>query len=83
MNWLKQNMEDESFGSALLRNGVEAATIRNWCIDPRVVLELKDPRSSSVYGGIFDALEDTDVEECVFKCCQIDRDSKAALLESH
>lgn len=66
MNWLSKSPQDETFGSALLKNGITEEIIKSWCIDPQVCLELPE-----TMGGIFDALEDTDVEDCLIKCIKI------------
>jgi hypothetical protein len=64
MNWLQKEIKDESFGAALLRNGLTEETIKAWSVDPRVDME----------GGaasIFDSLEDISVAECLAKCVAI------------
>ena len=76
MNWLRQSASDETFGSALMRRGVSDETLKSWCLDSSVVLEIKDPNEESVYGGIFDFLEDNDVEDCLTKCLQINENAK-------
>ncbi len=70
-NWLHQSIESDPLGVALLQQGIDVSTISSWCRDPSVILEIKDPASESVWGGIFDELEDTDIEECIAKCLKI------------
>ena len=76
MNWLKKTTHDEAFGSALLKGGVSEETIKEWCVDCQVVTETTDVGPN--YGGIFDALEDTNVEDCLAKCLKINTDTTAA-----
>ena len=54
MNWLKVNPAKDPFGAALVRNGVDVATIKKWSVDPQVKGK-----------SLFDQLEDMDVKECI------------------
>ena len=76
MNWLKKTSHDEAFGSALLKGGISDETIKQWCVDCQVVTETSD--TGPVYGGIFDTLEDTDVEDCLEKCIKFNDNAKNA-----
>ena len=75
MNWLRKTTRDEAFGSALLKNGISEETIKQWCVDCQVIIDTSD--GVPVYGGIFDALEDTDVGDCLDKCIKFDSNAKA------
>eukprot|EP00978_Attheya_sp_CCMP212_P031544 scaffold119746_cov48-Attheya_sp.AAC.1 len=66
MNWLGKDMEIDTFGSALLKTGISAETIKAWSVDPRVEL----PEGEGM-GSIFDALEDMDASPCLDKCIAI------------
>ena len=59
-NWLGKRVEDEQFGRALLANGVSAETIKDWSVDPRVVVK-KDGNKQSLW----DAVEDSDADACL------------------
>ena len=65
MNWLEKKIEEEPFGVALTKFGVDAETIKKWNVDCRV--SLPDGSESS----IFDALEDKNVGECLDICSGI------------
>lgn len=60
MNWLKQPIKDDSFGSLLLESGLSEATIKEWSVDPQV-------KGKSV----FDQLEDLDVNDCLQKLIEL------------
>ena len=75
MNWLKKTTHDEAFGSALMKNGISEETLKQWCVDCQVVVEISE--AGPVYGGIFDALEDTDVEDCLENCIKFSENAKA------
>jgi len=62
MNWMGKGLEDDSFGSAMLKSGISAETIKAWSVDPRVKLPGDEGE-----GSIFDALEDMDVGPCLDK----------------
>ena len=59
-NWLGKKVEDEQFGRALLANGVSAETIKDWSVDPRLVVK-KDGNKQSLW----DAVEDSDADACL------------------
>ena len=54
MNWLKVNPSKDAFGAALIKKGVDVATIKKWSVDPQV-------KGAS----LFDQLEDQDVGDCI------------------
>lgn len=58
-NWLGAHISEESFGKALLKAGISEGTIKEWSVDPQVILQ------DGTKGSIFDALEDMDVDECL------------------
>eukprot|EP01108_Squamamoeba_japonica_P009263 TRINITY_DN856_c0_g1_i1.p1 TRINITY_DN856_c0_g1~~TRINITY_DN856_c0_g1_i1.p1 ORF type:complete len:352 (-),score=151.13 TRINITY_DN856_c0_g1_i1:32-1045(-) len=66
LNWLGADLNDDAFGKALLDAGVSRATIDAWCVDPQVTYGPTGVKSS-----LFDALEDTDVDECLALCQMI------------
>ena len=53
---------NEPFGNALLKFGIDEATIKKWNVDCRVA------RPDGTEGSIFDTLEDKNVGECVELC---------------
>ena len=59
-NWLAADVEADSYGKALLACGIPKETITAWAVDPRVPLGGKE-------GSIFDALEDLNANDCLFK----------------
>jgi len=65
MNWLQMNIEDDKFGKALLHNGLTAEVIKAWSVDPRVTLPSGDK------GSVFDALEDSNVDDCLKKLVEL------------
>ena len=60
-NWLTADVEADSYGKALLACGVPKDTILAWTVDPRV------PLGTGKDGSIFDALEDLNANDCLFK----------------
>ena len=62
MNWLQVDPEKDSFGAELLKAGVSKETLGAWSRDPQIKLSV-----SSEVGSVFDALEDTDVDDCLKK----------------
>ena len=66
LNWLGASLADDSFGGALLKAGLDEATIKAWSVDPQVTLD-----ADGAKGSIFDALEDLDVDACIEKCVAI------------
>lgn len=67
-NWLKDaySFASDPFGKLLLDAGIPEATLKEWSVDPQVVLPGSDKK-----GSLFDAVEDMDVEECVKKLVAI------------
>lgn len=66
VNWLETDVAMEPFGAALLANGVSRETIKEWSVDPRVVVPGKEGKSS-----IWDAVEDMDSTACLEALTQI------------
>lgn len=58
-NWLGADIKEDGFGRALIEAGLSVETIKEWSVDPRVEL----PEGGK--GSVFDALEDTDADECL------------------
>merc|ERR1712228_555440 len=73
INWLKpMDIKNDSFGKALLDNGLSPKTIQDWSIDPRVIVSRKDDgEEEGKLSSIFDTLEDMDVDECLKKLIEI------------
>jgi len=67
MNWLEKSISDEAFGAALMRNGFDDATIKEWSVDARV----EGAGEDGAKGSIFDALEDMNAPDCLTKCIGI------------
>jgi len=68
MNWLGKSTTDEPFGSALVMNGFDETTIKDYCVDTLTEGAGDDGVKS---GSIFDALEDMDASECLKKCVMV------------
>jgi len=66
-NWLNKEIEQDSFGKALIDAGVSKETIVEWSVDPRVEL----PEGGK--GSVFDALEDMDVDDCLAKLVELNK----------
>ena len=64
------------FGKLLLDAGISEATLKEWSVDPQVVI----PGADGKKGSLFDQLEDLDVEECVKKCVEINAAQPAATI---
>lgn len=64
MNWLQRPIHKDSFGQALLAEGIPADLIKQWTLDPQVKLTQDD---GSTRGSIFDALEGLDAPACLAK----------------
>lgn len=60
-NWLGASIAEDAFGKSLLNAGVSEGTIKAWSIDPQINYNANEK------GSIFDAVEDTDAEECLKK----------------
>ena len=61
MNWLKVPIRKDTFGSALIAEGISEKLLKEWSLDPQVQLE------DGTLGSIFDALEDMDAAACLAK----------------
>lgn len=62
MNWLGVSMEDDSFGKALLAQGISKKTILEWSVDPQVTY---GAACCPLKGSFFDALEDQNSNVCI------------------
>ena len=69
-NWLGASLADDAFGQALLAAGLTEATLTAWSVDPRVHLP-GDNDGENIMGSLFDALEDTNADECLQKLVEI------------
>jgi len=65
VNWLEKKIEEDSFGKILLAEGLKQDVIKNWFSDPTIMI------SEGEEGGVFDALEDTNVRDCLNKMKQL------------
>jgi len=63
VNWLGYRVERDPFGKLLLKAGVSAATVRDWCKDPQVTYGPVAMKAS-----LFDSLEDTNSDWCLALC---------------
>jgi len=68
-NWLKKTITEDGFGSALIAAGVSEAMIKDWSVDPQVVLPGQDGKK----GSLFDQLEDMNLDECISKAVEISK----------
>merc|ERR1712217_800706 len=66
INWLGYRVERDPFGKLLLRTGVTASVVREWCKDPQVTFGPIPIKKS-----LFDTLEDTDSDWCLALCQMI------------
>merc|ERR1712113_420001 len=66
INWLGGRIDRDPFGKALLKSGISASTIKNWCKDPQVTFG-----PISMTKSLFDTLEDTDSDWCAALCQMI------------
>ena len=76
MNWLGADLDSDPFGAALLSWGVPEDTCREWTVDPQVVQPIGQAGGGSKglgKGSLFDALEDTNREDCLNKCEELAR----------
>jgi len=73
VNWLGYRLERDPFGKVLLKHGISAGTIKDWCKDPQVTFG-PIPMTKSLY----DTLEDTDSDWCAALCAMIAAPAKAA-----
>ena len=72
MNWLQKPMVEESFGAALLRNGLSEERVLQWCLDARVKVGAAAAESGQAEeAGIFDTLEDMDAPACLTESVRI------------
>jgi len=65
MNWLEVDPATDTFGSAIISNGLDEATLKEWILDPVVAYGGGDK------GSLFDALEDSDVDACSAKLAEL------------
>jgi len=63
MNWLGYRVERDPFGKVLLKAGLSASLVRDWCKDPQVTYGPVPIKKS-----LFDSLEDTDSDWCAALC---------------
>jgi len=61
MNWLQVKPSEDAFGAAIIGDGLDEATLKEWILDPVVKY------SADSKGSLFDALEDSDVDACAAK----------------
>lgn len=66
MNWLEADPTTDPFGAALIQGGISVERVREWALDPRVVVGEDQSQAS-----VFDTLEDMDAAECVEKLLQL------------
>ena len=66
-NWLGVAVGNDKFGKALLKAGLSEQTIKDWSVDPRVAF----PNGEK--GSVFDALEVTDVKDCLDKLVELNK----------
>lgn len=62
MNWLSVDPSTDSFGKRLIENSISVDTIKTWSIDPQIKGK-----------SIFDQLEDTDANDCIKKCIDLNK----------
>lgn len=62
-NWLGTSIGEDPFGRRLLQSGISKSAIEEWSKDPQVKYGPVAKTSS-----LFDALEDTDADECLARC---------------
>lgn len=65
-NWLGYRVERDPFGKLLMKAGISAGIIRDWCKDPQVSYGPVPIKKS-----LFDSLEDTDADWCLALCQMI------------
>ena len=63
LNWLAVQCKNDDFCKALTAAGISEDRIRQWSVDPQVVVE-KEPKKKA---SLFDSLEDLDAAECLAK----------------
>mmetsp|Transcript_39318 Transcript_39318/g.83752 ORF Transcript_39318/g.83752 Transcript_39318/m.83752 type:complete len:375 (-) Transcript_39318:1678-2802(-) len=61
-NWLETPVEKDIFGAKLLTAGVPVTILKDWSVDPQVIIE-----EGGKMGSIFDQLEDMDATPCLDK----------------
>ena len=68
-NWLKEKytLASDPFGKLMLDAGIPEATLKEWSVDPQVVI----PGGDGKKGSLFDQVEDMDVEDCLKKLVEI------------
>merc|ERR1711907_487713 len=69
VNWTEEKIADEPFGKAMLDAGISEETIKAWSVDPQVDVPQEDGTVKK--GSLFDAVEDTDAQECLDKLVEI------------
>lgn len=73
LNWMGlEDIKSDPFGRALLNRGVSHDTVKEWSVDPRVTLP------NGTICSIFDALEDTDVGDCLDLLVAINNKAKTS-----
>ena len=75
MNWMGARLEDDAFGSAMIRVGIPSGTIRDFVRDPQV------PAAEGHQSSLFDLLEDLDATTCLQRCQQIHKRIAARHIE--
>lgn len=71
-NWLGIEFTDDAFGKALIDAGISVETLKEWSVDPRV-----EQPAGAGKGSVFDALEDTDVKDCLKLLVELNKLNKA------
>jgi diadenosine tetraphosphate (Ap4A) HIT family hydrolase len=66
MNWLSFKLERDAYGEAIQNLGVPYKVIKEWCLDPQVVVDKAGKK-----GSCYDALEDLDAQPCLDKMAEL------------
>lgn len=70
-NWLQAAVKDDVFGKQLVDAGMAEAMIKDWSVDPQVVIDSDGKKAS-----IFDQLEDIDSSACAEKLMSLSKLNK-------
>ena len=68
-NWVKADIATDSFGAQLVAAGVGLDTIKDWSVDPQVLI-------GGTKGSLFDSVEDMDTAACIEKLVSINSENK-------
>jgi len=71
-NWLGRSLDDDTLAKELKKVGIKRKELVEWCRDPRVTIGV-DEDGTVREGGLFDAVENLDMADCLARLIAIQK----------